>query len=256
VGPKSRQQKGAAVSRRRVEQQRRTAVRGVVFDVDGTLVSLRGGLGELYAEALNDLGVSVEASRLSAAIAAEWPLFEPQYLASAEGHRTSVPREVTVWVEFVRRVLARIDARLAGERELLGGVYAFFSEGRSRRAVPGALAACERLHERGLMAIAATNNDIRTARVLKELGFSPFLCSVVTAGEVGWKKPAPQFFCGVAQAAGAALGELLHVGNNSALDVEAAERAGMRAVLFDPAGAAKSGIARISSLSELEQLVW
>lgn len=210
--------------------------RAVVLDVDGTLVRLRGSLGELYSEALLSCGVRLSPETLHNATLKTWGGFEEQYLHSEGDYATSSAREVLLWNEFVRRSLQECGAGLEHRHDLLAAVYSFFSMGRSRCIMSGAVEACRSLSEAGVRVIAATNNDLRTKQVLHDLGFSPFVDLVVTAGELGWKKPSPKFFRKLAEVAELPIGEMLHVGNSRRLDVDAAREGGMRALLFDPDG--------------------
>lgn len=225
------------------------AVQGVVFDVDGTLVVLRASIGELYAEALQELGVSVDGHELERAAVTTWGSFEAEYLNVAEFYATQPSRETLVWCEFVRRVLRQVDAGLSTRWDLIAGVYSFFAQGRSRRVVEGAVEACRDLAASGLVVIAATNNDQRTPSVLADLGFSPHISRVFTAGELGWKKPSPKFFRQISSRVGLPASALVHVGNSPAHDVDAAREAGFQAVLYDPQGRGEEP--RVGSLTEL-----
>ena len=228
-------------------------IRGVVFDVDGTLVTLRASIGELYSEALCELGVLLDSQQLERAVIAEWGAFEAEYLNTAELHATQPSREVLVWCELVRRVLRQVDEGLSTRWDLIAGVYSFFARGHSRRLVDGALEACKDLAVEGLVVVAATNNDQRTPGVLAELGLAPHLSHILTAGDLLWKKPSPNFFGQLSQRIGVPAAELLHVGNSHVHDVEAANKAGFQAVLFDPQR--RGTEPRITTLAELSGLV-
>ncbi len=226
-----------------------SGAQAVALDVDGTLVTLRASVGELYSEALQGCGISLSPAVLNVALARAWQSFETEYLNSQANYATSVPREVILWHEFVRRTLESCEAGLGERRELLAAVYSFFARGASRRVVPGALETCRALAAAGIKVIAATNNDIRTKQVLDELGLSSSLTCVVTAGEIGWKKPSPKFFEAIARMVAVPLDEMLHVGNSRRLDVDAARQAGMRGLLYDPEGA--GGVDALSDLRAL-----
>ena len=231
----------------------RDGIRGVVFDVDGTLVTLRASIGELYAEALQERGYKVDANALNSAALTEWGAFESEYLNTAEGYATQPSREVLVWCEFVRRVLRQAAPELSTQWDLLAHIYSYFSQGSSRRVVDGALEVCEALTKRGIAVIAATNNDQRTAAVMSDLGFNPSVSHIITAGELGWKKPSPHFFKGVAERVKLPLGELLHIGNDAQLDLVGAQQAGMQALLFDPHGRGQNP--RIRALREVLDVI-
>ena len=210
------------------------SIKGIVFDVDGTLVSLRASVGSLYAEALGQHGLALDPAMLDRAVSEVWPTFEAVYLNSSGGYATNPAREVMVWLEFVQRVLEKGAPQLAGRIDVLTAVYSFFARAETRVCVPDSGKVCAALRRRGIVVVAATNNDLRTKAVLRELGLDCDLSQIVTAGEIGWKKPNRRFFEEVAERAGLAPEELLHVGNSRQYDQLAAQDAGMQSLLFDP----------------------
>lgn len=90
--------------------------------------------------------------------------------------------------------------------------------------VRSALAALQNL---GVRVIVAGNQTVRAAELLRSLALPADL--VVTSGEWGVAKPQPEFFQRVLEAAQAAPGETLYVGDHPANDVFPAKAAGLRA---------------------------
>ena len=72
----------------------------------------------------------------------------------------------------------------------------------------------------------------------------------VVSSLVGWRKPAPQFFAALVEAAGCQSHQVLYVGDDKRNDLDGATAAGLRAVLLDPA-AENSGADRIRGLRDL-----
>ncbi len=228
-------------------------IKAVALDVDGTLVTLRTGIGELYAEALRGCRINLSPGLLQDAVLSTWRNFESDYLNVRGDFATNAAREILVWHEFVRRVLEDCQIGLGSREDLIAALYSYFASGVSRRVAPGALELCSSLRQSGLRVVAASNNDLRTGRVLAELGFSDSISSVLTAGELGWKKPSPRFFAALAVRLDLPPEQILHVGNSARLDVEAAQRAGMQAVLLDPERAVGRGT--IKELREIPGLL-
>jgi putative hydrolase of the HAD superfamily len=110
------------------------------------------------------------------------------------------------------------------------------------------------MDEQHIPVIAATNNDRRTIKVLDELGLSGYFAHVVVCGDLGWKKPSPFFFEGLERILGIPRGELLHVGNDRVLDVEAAHRIGMQALLYG-VPQALSGMESVESFDQLSKRI-
>lgn len=226
-------------------------IKAVVLDVDGTLCSLTKGVGEIYAELLTARGYQVEVSRLKDSVAAEWRELQPLYLNVSQDHRTNPEREREVWCEYVRRVLQRAGVSYRPDDGLVAYVYDSFATKRYRTVAPGAAEFLDLAHQRGLKVFAATNNDERTKSVLRELGVLASLSGVFTAGELGWKKPSPRFYQNLERQLGFEPSRLVHVGNSIGLDIEPAQRAGWKAVLFG--STADDGVFSVRSFEELRQ---
>jgi putative hydrolase of the HAD superfamily len=110
----------------------------------------------------------------------------------------------------------------------------------------------ETLHSRGLKLAIASNFDTRLRPVLEGFAKSRYLDQIVISSEVGWRKPAPQFFEELARRMQCQPAEILFVGDHLNNDYEGAQAAGLRAVLLDPAGKQLgSPWRRISTLSDL-----
>jgi phosphoglycolate phosphatase len=96
---------------------------------------------------------------------------------------------------------------------------------------PGVVAALERLRKGGLRLACVTNKAAAfTLPLLQKTGFAPLLDTIVTADQVGRRKPDPEPFLHACRVLGTGPGESLVVGD-SANDAEAARAAGCRVLL-------------------------
>jgi putative hydrolase of the HAD superfamily len=99
------------------------------------------------------------------------------------------------------------------------------------RCVPHHEVVLERLRRRVRLAVCSNFSHASTAReVLRETHLLRHLDAVVISEEVGFRKPRSEIFQLALARLGADAGEVLHVGNELAVDVEGAARAGMKAV--------------------------
>ena len=57
---------------------------------------------------------------------------------------------------------------------------------------------------------------------------------LVISSEVGWRKPAPQFFAAMCRSVQAPADKVLHVGDDVGNDYDGAVTAGLQARLYDP----------------------
>jgi putative hydrolase of the HAD superfamily len=204
-------------------------IRAVVFDAVGTLLHPDPPAAVVYAEAGRRMG-----SRYSAADIVD-------RFADAFGReddvdvkakwRTSDARELRRWVNIVARVVDDVSDPVRCFEQL----YQHFAEPGSWRCEADAAWVTGQLSGRGLRLALASNYDQRLRSVVA--GFPELApLELVISSEVGWRKPAPQFFEAMCQAVKASPDKVLYVGDDVTNDYEGARAAGVHAVLFDPHG--------------------
>lgn len=231
-----------------------SGIKAIVFDIDGTLCSLSKEVGAVYAEVLARHNLIMDPEVLNQAARAEWQYFQELYLNTANHYHTSHEREKNVWLEFVRRVLVRAKFAVEDQADLMHAIYNAFASAAYRSVEPGAIEFLQKAKGRGLHSVAASNNDQRSKVALQELGLAEHLEGVFVAGDLTWKKPSPFFFETLAQRLKLKPEHILHVGNNLELDVEAAQRCGWSAILYDPRGRGGEQLS-VRSFAELAGLL-
>jgi putative hydrolase of the HAD superfamily len=232
----------------------------VFFDVAGTLIRVRDGVGVQYARVAARFGVlpdpAVLAREFPRAFRAAPPMAFPGAPADA------IPGlEREVWRGIVREVFAgagvlpqfapgAFDAYFAA-------VYRHFAAPGVWEIYPDVLPALEALRAQGCTLGIVSNFDSRVVRILEGLGLSPWFRSVTLSSAVGVTKPDPAIFVGALAQHGIAPAEALHVGDSPAEDGEGARAAGLRAVVVDRAGrhADRPGMVRVASLTELLPMI-
>lgn len=197
----------------------------VVFDADETLVDLRPAVtGGLVAVLEQMRRLTPAAAEVTLAdLESDWGAVLGEWAAAPV-------------VEIRRAALARSAAR-AGLRSHLDELAAVFFARRYAltRPFPDVLPALAALRGRWTLGFA-TNGNSRAERcgLARQFAFERY------AHENGLpKKPAPEFFAAVVGASGARAEQVVHVGDNPAHDVVAAQRAGLRAVWLNRLGVAR-----------------
>jgi HAD superfamily hydrolase (TIGR01509 family) len=231
----------------------KSEIRAVVLDIDGTLCSLTNGVGTIYHDLLRERGLVSDSSTLEHAARQVWAGFQETYLNTQDLYRTTHTREREVWLEFVRRVCAAAQLPHGTDDAVVEFIYDAFASRAYRRVEPGAIDFLRRAHARGLILAAASNNDSRSKVMVRELGLDAYLSQVLVAGDLGWKKPSPNFYDALSARIAVPPANILHVGNDRALDVEAAMRRGFSAVLYAPKGGTPSP--SVASFSELGDML-
>jgi putative hydrolase of the HAD superfamily len=220
-------------------------VRAVAFDAVGTLIRPDPPAPVVYAEVGSGYGSRYGPESIAARFADAFRLEEERDRAA--GWRTSEARERQRWRAIVAHVLDDVDEPDACFRELL----AHFARPAAWRCDPEAHGVLEALAVRGYRPAVASNYDGRLRKVTAGLSELRAVGDVIVSADLGWRKPAREFFSGFCGVLGLSPPEVLHVGDDRANDYGGASAAGLRAVLLDPDARAGPGVVRVRRLGEL-----
>lgn len=118
---------------------------------------------------------------------------------------------------------------------------------------PGTREALDRLAQRYRIGVIS-NADGKIAVLLERFGIADCFLSITDSGLVGHEKPHPAIFAAALAEMKASPEHSLYLGDVFSVDYLGATRAGMRAVLFDVAGAYRdTSMSRVQSLEEFER---
>ena len=205
-------------------------LKAIFFDAVGTLFRLTKTVGDHYAYVGREVGLDLNPQNLERAFHAAWEKM-PQ--------RTTIdrPRENDDkgwWRELVDLVLDQVAPSLsefdrdnffeiAYEHFAEAGVWEIYPE------VPGVL---EQLRRRFQLAVIS-NFDGRLRFILQHLGISKFFSHVFISSELGADKPDPEIYRRALKLIDRKPTEVLHVGDDSQRDWEAASAAGLSVFRLD-----------------------
>ncbi len=130
---------------------------------------------------------------------------------------------------------ARDDSRQS-DGLLPRAVQVYFALGEQHwHAYPDAIETLQALRQRGLHVglISNADDDGLVQRLVKRLGFAPYLNPVISSAGVKWRKPDSRIFLRVAEEWQLPPDEIAMVGDIPAADILGAHRAGMRGILID-----------------------
>ncbi len=124
------------------------------------------------------------------------------------------------------------------------------------KAVSGARRTLEALHESACCYLATNAQDSTTAdieRALARVGLAAYIDRVFCFENVGYRKPATEFFKTILAAIGSQPQEIVMVGDSLETDVHGAMAAGLQGIWYNPAGRKGDprGAGVIRSLAEL-----
>jgi putative hydrolase of the HAD superfamily len=224
-------------------------IRAIVFDAVGTLLHPDPSAAKVYTRVGKQFGSRLAsmliAQRFRDAFAAE------EAVDRRNGFRTSETRERERWQQIVRRVLD--DVPDAGA--CFAALYEHFSRPDAWRCEEAAAAVIATLGERGYTLGLASNYDHRLRSVVAGIPALHPLRHLIISSEVGWRKPAPQFFAAVRAALDLRARQIVYVGDDFANDYEGALAGGLQAVLFDPKDSVKThSVTRVATLHDLPPL--
>jgi putative hydrolase of the HAD superfamily len=222
-------------------------VRAVFFDAVGTLIHPEPAAGLVYATVGRARGSRLTPGEISARFRSAFA--REEQADRKHGLRTEERRETERW----RRIVAAVLDDVADIEGCFEELFEHFARPTSWRCDADAARVLGGLARRGCILGMASNYDSRLKRVLAGLPELQPLHHVVISAEVGWRKPAPQFFAALGRVTGLPPEQILFVGDDRRNDYDGALAAGLCAVLFDPKGRAPEVPCRIGRLGELLQ---
>ncbi len=205
-------------------------LKAIFFDAVGTLFRLTKTVGDHYAYVGREVGLDLNPQNLERAFHAAWKQI-PQR-AAIDGPRENDDKGW--WRELVDLVLEQVAPALsefdrdnffeiAYEHFAEAGVWEIYPE------VPGVLG---QLRRRFQLA-AISNFDGRLRFILRHLGISKFFSHVFISSELGADKPDSEIYRRALKLIDRKPTEVLHVGDDSQRDWEAAGAAGLSVFRLD-----------------------
>jgi putative hydrolase of the HAD superfamily len=197
------------------------APRAVSFDFGQTLAELDTAM---LSRRLRERGVAVASARLEAAVPEAWTTYDAAIRAGAGGHP---------WKILMARLLDL--AGTPGDRvgDLVDWLWTEQPvENLWRRPIPGMIEIARELAAASVPLALLSNSEGRIAELADELGWLELFPVIADSGRLGIEKPDPAIFAWTAERLGVGVGEVLHVGDSRAADVDGALRAGMHALWF------------------------
>jgi putative hydrolase of the HAD superfamily len=208
-------------------------VRALFFDAVGTLLYPDPPAPLIYLQVAQRFGSARDVATISLRFRAAFRRQEEWDWAN--GLRTDEEREVTRWRTIVREVLDDVTDVEACFQIL----YEHFAQPQSWRCDGEAETVLRKLAEQGYVLGVASNFDHRLHDVLAGRPALAALRHRLISSEVGWRKPAPEFFREMGQHTGLSSSQIILVGDDLVNDYQGAQAAGLHALLLalqPPAG--------------------
>lgn len=226
-------------------------IKAVFFDLYHTLIRYEPPREELQAKALKDFGINVKPENLRHPIMAA-DEFIYQELSRRSLSKRSDEDKMALWAQY-QRVLLK-EARIEPADKLVFGVLGKMQQTKMKQILfDDVVPVLAELKSRGLILGLISNIDRDITPMLKELGLPLYLKIIVTSQETGFNKPQPEIFQEALRRAGVQAAETVYVGDQYQIDVEGANKVGIKGILIDRGGyfAEVTGSPRIQSLSQV-----
>jgi putative hydrolase of the HAD superfamily len=220
--------------------------RGVLFDVDGTLIGLRPEPEAFYLQVCQEYGLACSAEKMARSRAVALGFVNQHGLDYGDDERE-------MWRAANREVFLHLGA---GEKaaECAARFQVLFSRGTEQFLFPDVMPTLAGLHARGYLLGALTGRLYSNEALLVQLGVRPYLAFYLYAGELGVLKPDPRMYR-EALARARLPAELVVLVGDQPADVDGARSVGITPVLLARQQAAAPGdVARVTDLREL--LLW
>jgi putative hydrolase of the HAD superfamily len=221
-------------------------VRAIFFDAVCTLIHPDPPAPEVYAAVGRRFGsilsLKIIQTRFKNACRRE------EEADRANGLRTGEVHEHNRWRRIVAQVLSDVH-----DEACFAELFAHFGRPESWRCDPQAETVLRDLAKRGFLLGMASNFDSRLRPVVDGLAELRQLRHLIISSEVGWRKPAPEFFEAMARMVELPPAKILYIGDDRANDYEGAREAGMRAVLYDAQDSRPTD--RIDRVRRLDELI-
>jgi len=205
-------------------------IKAIFFDAVGTLFRLTNTVGDHYAYVGREVGLDLDAQSLERAFHAAWKQM-PQRTA-IDGPRENDDKGW--WRELVDVVLEQVAPSLSEfDRDNFFEVaYEHFAEAGVWELYPEVPDVLQKLAPR-FQLVVISNFDGRLRFILRHLGISKFFSHVFISSELGADKPDPEIYRRALKLIDRKPTEVLHVGDDSQRDWEAASAAGLSVFRLD-----------------------
>jgi putative hydrolase of the HAD superfamily len=230
-------------------------IKAVFFDAAGTLFTVNGSVGDIYARIARDHGKEVAVSDLEAGFRRCFATAPPMAFPGASPEQALV-LEKHWWKTLVHDVFAPLGAFPRFD-EYFDALFAFFARAEAWRLYPETLVTLETLKSQGLIVGVISNFDSRLFNILDGFGVTRFFDPIIISTRAGAAKPEREIFTQALAHAGVEAREALHIGDSYGADIIGARQAGLTPVFVDRSGkhATVDGDVTIGSLLDLLALV-
>lgn len=229
--------------------------KAIFFDAAGTLFTVNGSVGGIYARLAREYGKDVFIRDLEAGFRRCFGAAPPMAFPGASAQQI-ISLEKQWWRDIVRDVFAPLGSfpRFADYFEAL---FTYFAQTEAWQLYPETVATLTALASRGFQLGVISNFDSRLFGLLDGFDLTRFFDPIVISTHAGAAKPEGAIFTQALACHGFRPEDTVHVGDSLHADIVGAQGVGMGPVLVDRKATTEkmSDYLRINSLAELLRVV-
>jgi len=206
----------------------------IFLDAVGTLIGVKGSVGEVYSQIAQEFDVEVSADTLNKTFIESFKAAPPPIFPDAES-QDILQREFDWW-----QIIALNTFEGAGVLKQFSDFSAFFSElyihfGTAEPwfVYPDVLPALINWRRMGIELGVLSNFDSRIYSVLQSLGLRDFFTSITISTQAHAAKPDPQIFAIALEKHNCSPEAAWHIGDSVEEDYHGAKAAGLRGILIN-----------------------
>jgi len=207
-----------------------SGIRAIILDAVGTLIHPDPPAPLVYAQVGKRCGTRYDADAVKTRFLRAFEQEEQTDLRL--GWRTSEAREIERW----RHIVANVLDDVSNPEDCFEALFEHFSRPEVWRCEPDTGKVLTELAQRAFVLGMASNYDSRLHKVMAGKPELRPIEHVIISSEVGWRKPAPEFFTAIWRIVELPADQILYVGDDLINDVQGAQSAGLHAVWFAPNG--------------------
>lgn len=202
----------------------------IFLDAVGTLIGVKGSVGEVYRNIAQEYGVDASPAALNQAFYQCFQAAEP--LAFPNTAAAEIPAlEFAWWLDIVTRTFQEVGVynQFLDFSSFFADLYAHFASPDPWFVYPDVEQALENWQRQGIDLGVLSNLDSRLYTILQSFNLTPFFKSCTISSEAGAAKPDPHIFAIALEKHNCAPTEAWHIGDSYTQDYQAAKASGIKA---------------------------
>jgi putative hydrolase of the HAD superfamily len=206
-------------------------IKVIFFDAAGTLFTVNGSVGEIYARIAREHDKEVSAKDLEAGFRRCFATAPPMAFSGASPEQI-LSLEKQWWRNIVQEVFSPLGP-FPHFAEYFETLFAYFAQTKAWQLYPETVDTLVALRDRGIKLGVISNFDSRLFGLLDGFEISQFFDPIVISTQAGAAKPEVEIFTQALASHNVRPEEALHIGDSLYADIVGAQAAGLFPILID-----------------------